>query len=552
MTAARPAVATGGRGGTGGPNALPSFAADRAARRDAPAAPGDGITQEMPVHRRTVTSRLAWLFVAAVAAAGGARAAAADLADVATIPHRHGRITIDGDLTDWRGDALTVTLREPAEPPPVANTGTFRLVWDRDHLWFAAEIADREVYAPPPQAHGSSLYQWDSIELYVDGHGDRTERMDADDFQLIVACDGRYAVLQGDAMLRTVEKWEVPKREQPGLVIRTAARRVRDGYIVEGEVPFAAIGVSEVRAGALLALDLAWNDWTEDHPRLPELLKDLENLAQLIGRESEAEVAIVDPDSVGWAGLLDWEARAYRAWSWRSADDLGRPTKWAPVRLAGGPSLLERLDQRWGTGRLLVLTLVAAIGAAVTVDLGLRRLYRRRVRELLARIASLEVALRVVPQHEVPPRTGAATPARAPAPAATNQPAIFSRLGLRLAGAPAADAPPPDAVGRLLAHVRDHVAEPLPVGDVAAAIGVSPRTLQRACQDELGASPRDVILAVKMQRARDLLAGGGWRVSEVAERIGFDSPYHFSRRFKDLFGQPPSAVIPTRHLDSDS
>ena len=499
----------------------------------------------MPVHRSTVTSRLAWLFVC-VAAAAGARADDDDPADLATIPHRHGRITIDGDLADWRGDALTVTLREPAEAPPVANTGTFRLAWDRDHLWFAAEIADREVYAPPPPAHGSSLYQWDSIEIYVDGRGDRAERMDADDFQLIVACDGRYAVLQGDAMLRTVEKWEVPKREQPGLVIRTATRRVPEGYIVEGAVPLAAVGVGEARAGTLLALDLAWNDWTEDHPRLPELLKDLENLAQLIDRESAAEVAIVDPDSVGWTGLLDWEERAYRAWSWRSGRDLGRPVKWAPVRLAGAPALLERLDRRWGTGRLLALAMVAVIGAAVTVDLGLRRRYRRRVRELLARIAALEVAPRAVAPREVP------SPVPAPAPATADQPALLSRLGSRLAGATTAGAPPPDAVGRMLAHVRDHLAEPLPVSDVAAAIGVSPRTLQRACQDALGASPRDVILAAKMQRARDLLAGGGWRVSEVAERIGFDSPYHFSRRFQDLFGQPPSALIPSRHLDRDS
>ena len=92
------------------------------------------------------------------------------------------------------------------------------------------------------------------------------------------------------------------------------------------------------------------------------------------------------------------------------------------------------------------------------------------------------------------------------------------------------------------------VATPL---EVAEAIGVSPRTLQRACHDELGASPRDVILAVKMRRAHDLLTTGRWRVGEVAEQVGFESPYHFSRRFKDLFGRPPSAVIPSR-IASDS
>ena len=76
--------------------------------------------------------------------------------------------------------------------------------------------------------------------------------------------------------------------------------------------------------------------------------------------------------------------------------------------------------------------------------------------------------------------------------------------------------------------------------------------IMAACHDELGASPREVILAVKMRRAHELLASGRWRVGEVAEQVGFESPYHFSRRFKDLFGRPPSAVIPPAIPPSNS
>ena len=72
------------------------------------------------------------------------------------------------------------------------------------------------------------------------------------------------------------------------------------------------------------------------------------------------------------------------------------------------------------------------------------------------------------------------------------------------------------------------------------------------CQQGLDASPREVIGSVKMVAARQLLATGQWRVGEVAERVGFESPYHFSRRFKDYHGLPPSAVIPPRDTAPES
>ncbi|MEZ4388079.1 MAG: helix-turn-helix domain-containing protein [Candidatus Krumholzibacteriia bacterium] len=458
----------------------------------------------------------------------GCLAAAAADDDPVELPYRRGPIELDGRLDDWRGPRLEVHLDEPEVPAPLANSGTFFLVWDEDHLWFAADIADAEVYPAPPGESGSSLYHWDSIEIYVDGRGDRNPRMNEDDNQLIVGCDGRNAVMQGDELLRTVEAWVVPKRERPGLGVRTAARRTATGYVVEGAFPLAAAGVAEARAGQTLGLDVAWNDWTEDHPRLPELLKDLENLALLADRRSEAEVAIVDPDSLGWDGLLVWEARAYRAWSWCNGRDFGHPATWRLARLVGGPSLGERLAGRWGVPRLLGSVLAVVLAVAMLGDLFLRRRQRRRIRELLARVEEL---------------SSSGGPA-APAP-------VAEAVDLPLGAPPELPAAPPELATRLLDHIRDHLAEPLNVGELADALGVSVRTLQRECRLGLGASPREVILAVKMRAAHDLLATGRWRVGEVAEQVGFDSPYHFSRRYKDFHGEPPSAAIPARPEPAD-
>ena len=326
--------------------------------------------------------------------------------DLRELPHRRDRLVIDGDLADWRGPRLEVTLAEPEDAAPWANRGTFFLCWDASHLWFAARIHDTEVYPAPPTIAGAALYQWDSIEVYVDGRGNRSPRMDEDDTQLIVACDGRHGAMQGDELLRSVEDWEVPKRERRGLAVRAAARRTTDGYVVEGAFPLAAVDVAEARAGQVLALDLGWNDWIEDHPRLPELLKDLENLALLAHRESEAEVAIVDPDSLGWGGLLAWEARAYRAWSWSNGRDFGHPQTWQTVRLVGAPTLAERLTARWGPLPLLGGGFLLALGVGLAIDAQLRRRQRRRIRELLVRVEELTGRLSAPGSAPASPGTG--------------------------------------------------------------------------------------------------------------------------------------------------
>jgi len=457
-----------------------------------------------------------------------ATSASSTMADGALeLPHRSGPITIDARLDDWQGRCLSVDLEEPEVPAPLANHGVFHLVWDARYLWFVAVIDDAEVYAAPAATSGSSLYQWDSIEIYLDGRGDRSERMDEDDLQFIVACDGRQGAMQGDQLLRSVEDWMVPKRERQGVGARTAARRTDSGYVIEGALPLTAVGVAEARAGQQLALDVAWNDWIEDHPRLPELLKDLENLALLARRESESDVAIVDPDSLGWGGLLDWEDRAYRPWSWSHGRDFGHPATWHVVQLVGGPPWSERLARRWGASRLLGLGLASVLVLSLAIDLALRRRQRRRIRELVARVEELSAGL-------------PAPSSTAPDPAADARPWV-AKVADRLDEDGAAT---PDVTSRLLAHVRDHLDAGITVTSAASTLGVSPRSLQRACQQELDASPRDVILAVKMRAARDLLVTGRWRVGEVAEQVGFDSPYHFSRRFKDFHGQPPSACIP--------
>ena len=104
--------------------------------------------------------------------------------------------------------------------------------------------------------------------------------------------------------------------------------------------------------------------------------------------------------------------------------------------------------------------------------------------------------------------------------------------------------PDVELTDRVRAYLRANLDASVSVAELAAAVFVSPRTLQRALKRVLGHSPKEEILAVKMEESRRLLTSGALRVNEVAYRVGFVSADHFSRRFKSYHGVTPSSVIP--------
>ena len=56
-------------------------------------------------------------------------------------------------------------------------------------------------------------------------------------------------------------------------------------------------------------------------------------------------------------------------------------------------------------------------------------------------------------------------------------------------------------------------------------------------------SPYQYLIHKKMNRAVELLIGGGLSVKNVAAELGYDDPYHFSRLFKQHFGHSPKNFV---------
>lgn len=102
---------------------------------------------------------------------------------------------------------------------------------------------------------------------------------------------------------------------------------------------------------------------------------------------------------------------------------------------------------------------------------------------------------------------------------------------------------PASLAGQVIAVVDSNIEDRLSPGELASELSVSLRTLERGIGAELGCTPRQLILAMKMREARRLLESGRFRVNEVASRLGFTTPSHFSRSFRTFYRVPPSEFV---------
>lgn len=92
-------------------------------------------------------------------------------------------------------------------------------------------------------------------------------------------------------------------------------------------------------------------------------------------------------------------------------------------------------------------------------------------------------------------------------------------------------------------YIHEHVTERLSLNEVAAVFGISPNYLSQLFgkYNELGFS--EYINTCKVNEAKRLLDDGNLKVYEVADRLGFESSFYFSKVFKRVEGISPSDYV---------
>ncbi|MFQ6230608.1 GlxA family transcriptional regulator [Nocardia sp. NPDC002869] len=98
-----------------------------------------------------------------------------------------------------------------------------------------------------------------------------------------------------------------------------------------------------------------------------------------------------------------------------------------------------------------------------------------------------------------------------------------------------------ESVAALLHWSIAHLDRPLTLSDLAGRAGVSPRTLARRFEDQLGTSPGRWLLTQRVTAARRLLEETDLPVEAIAARVGLTSATNLRRRFHTLLGTTPAA-----------
>ncbi len=95
-----------------------------------------------------------------------------------------------------------------------------------------------------------------------------------------------------------------------------------------------------------------------------------------------------------------------------------------------------------------------------------------------------------------------------------------------------------------------NIEEPMTLDELAQAVGVSRRQLERLFQKYLQCVPTRYYLELRLSRARQLLLQTSMSIVDVAFACGFVSAPHFSKCYRDHFGIPPREERNRRSLSA--
>jgi len=101
----------------------------------------------------------------------------------------------------------------------------------------------------------------------------------------------------------------------------------------------------------------------------------------------------------------------------------------------------------------------------------------------------------------------------------------------------------PEAIQKALKAIREALAkepmETVTLDGLAKAAHVSPEYLCRLFRRHLNLGPLECAGLARLERAASLLVRSNLAIKEIADAVGFASPYHFSAKFRKVYGVSP-------------
>ncbi|HNX34983.1 MAG TPA: AraC family transcriptional regulator [Kiritimatiellia bacterium] len=98
------------------------------------------------------------------------------------------------------------------------------------------------------------------------------------------------------------------------------------------------------------------------------------------------------------------------------------------------------------------------------------------------------------------------------------------------------------SVNRAKQYMEDHLREPDCLAQAMDAAGCSKSALSYKFANELGTSPARYLWRIRTEKGLELLTDTGLSIAEIADRCGFQNPFHFSRCIRLMQGLPPREI----------
>jgi len=98
-----------------------------------------------------------------------------------------------------------------------------------------------------------------------------------------------------------------------------------------------------------------------------------------------------------------------------------------------------------------------------------------------------------------------------------------------------------DRIRRAIELMTENAGAPVDNEMLAASVQMSTRTFTRAFARQVGTSPHQHLMKIRLDRAAVLLGHSDETIERIAEECGFNERSYFTRAFTKMWGAPPAA-----------
>ncbi len=96
------------------------------------------------------------------------------------------------------------------------------------------------------------------------------------------------------------------------------------------------------------------------------------------------------------------------------------------------------------------------------------------------------------------------------------------------------------AVNRIINYLNENYEHKISLEQIAHNIYLSPVYISKIFKEETGESPINYLIKIRLDKAKDILLNSNCgSIKSIANQVGYDDVYHFSKLFKKYYGVSP-------------